>query len=164
MKQKQLKLRNLGRSVCAAGLVFLSACSGSEMSEPNILGSQGYRGMEELDQELVPLATACSFVTSTGFATVVVAAGETAIISKRSVDSAILVNGVACGTMTSANIKKVTVTGSTGTDVVILDFINDRFGTGTSANVAFDINLTGGDNDAVKIRGSTGIDNFYVGA
>lgn len=51
-------------------------------------------GIPELEQALTPLTTACSFDNATGIMGVL---AETAVLSKRTVDSAILVNGVACG-------------------------------------------------------------------
>jgi Ca2+-binding RTX toxin-like protein len=103
-------------------------------------------------------------------ATIAVADGETAIVSKRSIDNAILVNGVACvsvtlpvTTATSANIKRIVVTGSGGANTVIFDFINGSFapGYGTTTGVAVDL---GGGTDAFKIRGSGSADTVTFGA
>lgn len=123
-------------------------------------------GIPELGQALTPLTTACDFVAATGVATVVVEDGETAILSKRVVDNAFLVNGFACSTATSTNLKQIVVEengSSTGDEVVVLDLINGLLGTGSSSMVGVDVDLGVG-TDAFKIRGSNGADRVYFGA
>lgn len=124
------------------------------------------QGLEELGAPLTALATACTFTTVAGVltATIAVADGETAIIAKRSVDSAILVNGTQCGTATATTIKRILVTGSTGTNVVIVDFMNGTFAPGYGTTTGIQVDLVSGTGDAFKIRGSSAADTFTVGA
>lgn len=122
-------------------------------------------GLAELGAPLTPLATACDFAPISGVptATIAVADGETAIVSRRSIDNAILVNGVACLTATSANIKRISVTGSTGANTVIFDFLNGSFAPGYGSTVGIAVDLLGG-TDALKFRGSGLADTVTFGA
>jgi len=118
-------------------------------------------------QGLTPLATACTFNATTGLMTVAIAAGETAIISKRAADSAILQNGVDCTTpVTSSALKKITVTGSSGTDTLDHDFTNALFALGTSsaASSGIAVDFVSGSGDTFAIKGTSGADNFTFGA
>ena len=109
---------------CWAGLavaaiaVGVVACggpnSGDENAPVNPLYDPEFQGIDEFNQPLTTLTTGCTFTSSTGQMTLVVQSGETAIISKRVVDSAILVNGVQCGTANSTTLKKIGVTEKTG--------------------------------------------------
>lgn len=124
------------------------------------------QGLDELGAPLTALATPCTFAAVSGVltATVAVADDETAIISKRSVDSAILVNGTQCGTATSTTVKRIVVTGSSGTNVVIFDFMNGTFAPGYGSTTGIAVDLVSGSNDAFKIRGSGAADTITVGA
>jgi Ca2+-binding RTX toxin-like protein len=112
---------------------------------------------------LTALATPCAFTSATGVADVTMAANEIALISRRAVDNAILVNGVACGTATSTLLKRINVTGSTGNEVVILDFQNGLFGAGTTASAGIVVNLAAGTGDSLRIRGQKVADRFTFG-
>jgi len=100
--------------------------------------------------------------------TVAVAGGETAIISKRASDSAILQNGAACdNAVTSSTLKKIAITGANASaKTVILDFTNGLFATGTSSTASTGITVDLGTSvgDTLGIRGTTGADNFAYGA
>ena len=152
--------------VCAGALNFVACADEIGPTQTGIQTvDEDISGIAELAAPLTPLATPCDFAPISGVptATIAVADAETAIVSKRSIDNAILVNGVACGTATSANIKRIVVTGSTGANTVIFDFINGSFapGYGTTTGVAVD--LLGG-TDAFKIRGSGSADTVTFGA
>src|SRR6187200_237391 len=70
---------------------------------------------QQAEENLSPLASTCTFVASSGLMTVNVAAGETAIISRRAADSAILQNGASCDNLaTSSTLKKLMVVGAAG--------------------------------------------------
>jgi len=121
----------------------------------------------EIEANLTPLATACTFNATTGAMTVSIASGETAIISRRAADSAILQNGAECTVpVTAATLKKITVTGSSGTDTLILDFTNGLFATGTTSasTTGIVVDLVSGSNDTVGIKGTSGDDSFTFGA
>jgi len=123
-------------------------------------------GIAELASPLTQLATSCTFTNISGVwtMTIALADAETGVVSKRSVDSAILVNGTQCGTATSATVKHIVVTGSTGTNTIILDFINGSFAPGYSSGAGIAIDLVSGTSDAVKIRGSGSADTITLGA
>lgn len=121
---------------------------------------------QTVEQNLTPLAGTCTFVVATGLMTVNVAAGETAIISRRAADSAILQNGASCDNLaTNATLKKLMVTGTGATKTVILDFTNGLFATGTSstATTGIVVDLGAGTSDTLGIRGTTGADNIAYG-
>ena len=102
------------------------------------------------EMPLTPLATPCSVASGTGFATITLAtAGESVLVSLRA-DSAILVNGEVCAL--AGVMKKLTITGGTGADTVIIDFLNGTFlaGSTTTANIIIDM-VSG--TDAFKLRG-----------
>ena len=74
--------------------------------------------------------------------TVTVGAGETAIISRRAADSAILQNGDSCDNLaTNSTLKKLVVTGNGARRDVILDFTNGLFGVGTSSTATTGITV-----------------------
>jgi Ca2+-binding RTX toxin-like protein len=146
----------------------LAACGGSAGSEA-VQGPAGDASdpFTKFDEAaLTALATPCTFNATTGLMTVTIADNETAIISKRAADSAILQNGVACSTaVTSTTLKKISVTGSTGANTLILDFTNGLYALGTSSasasGVAVDL-LAG--TDTFGIKGTSGADAFTFGA
>ncbi|MFT5431315.1 MAG: Ca2+-binding RTX toxin-like protein [Myxococcota bacterium] len=153
---------------CAVGLgvalVFVGVSCGAPeewaYNDPDI-----YPGLSELDQPLTQLATACTFTSVSGIETmtIVVSNGETALISKRSADSAMLVNGATCGAATSSTAKRIDITGDNGDSTVILDFMSGTFVPG-GASPGITIDLGGGSQDSLKIRGSASADTVTFGA
>lgn len=136
----------------------LSACGPDEGSDWEA------SEIPELDSPLTALATPCAFVPTTGVASVTMATGEVAVVSRRAVDSAILVNGTACGTATSTSMKRLNVTGhATGSETVVLDFQNGTFGAGTSSSAGIVVDMAGGSGDAFKVRGASTADRFTYG-
>ncbi|MEI9948367.1 MAG: calcium-binding protein [Pseudomonadota bacterium] len=122
---------------------------------------------QQAEEKLTPLAGTCSFVVSSGLMTVNVAAGETAIISRRAADSAILQNGASCDNLaTSSTLKKLVVVGAnSAAKTVILDFTNGLFGVGTSSTTTtgIDVNLGTSTGDTLGIRGTAAADNIAYG-
>lgn len=124
-------------------------------------------GLPQLDQPLSALTTACAFNSGTGIMAVVVESGETAILSKRSVDSAILANGIACGAATTSNLLRIDITelgSATGNEVVILDFLNGIFAVGSASGVGVTVDMGVGTTDTFAIRGSSAADRISIGA
>jgi Ca2+-binding RTX toxin-like protein len=124
---------------------------------------------QQAEENLSPLAGTCTFVASSGLMTVNVAAGETAIISRRAADSAILQNGASCDNLaTSSTLKKLLIVGagSGAAKTVILDFTNGLFGVGTSsvATTGIDVNLGAVAGNTLGIRGTAAADNIAYGA
>lgn len=116
---------------------------------------------------LTALVGTCTWVSATG--TMTIDAGDTAqtiIIGKRSVDSAILVNGATCGSpaATSVTLKRLNMTtGMANVQTVIIDFIAGLFAPGTTTARGMNIDLGAGATDAVRIRGTTGVDTLTFG-
>jgi Ca2+-binding RTX toxin-like protein len=140
--------------------LVLGACGDSQ--DQNSSDSDPFSATE---QGLTSLATPCAFNTSTGVMTVTVATGETAILSKRASDSAVLQNGAQCDNKaTSSTLKKITVNGSTGDETVILDFTNGVFAAGTSsATSGIAVDMKAGTGDVVGLRGTSGNDSIVFG-
>lgn len=121
--------------------------------------------LAKYNSAIVPLpATACVWTadigSKTGTATVALNA-QIAVLSLRSVDSALMINGVQCsntdspGTpVTSTMLKGIAVTGHAATDeTIVFDFRNGIF---TKNNSTVDLNT--GSGDEVAILSSTGAD------
>ncbi len=144
-------------AACAAGADTTTAPKSVDADDP----------LADMTQNLSPLATQCTFNTTTGLMTVTVAAGETAVIARSAADSAILQNGQPCDNpVTATTLKKITVTGSSGDETVLLDFTNGLFALGTTsaASSGIAIDLGGGTGDKLAIKGTTAADNFTFGA
>ena len=168
-RTKHFSLGHLPRYLLAIGMsVSMVGCADvgtDDAREEGVILDQGEdsTGVEELSMPLTSLATPCSYDDDTKTATVALASGEIGVASKRAIDSALLVNGDACGASKTTTLKKIVVTGAAGDETFILDYINGDFGKGSSSDVGVAINLGGGTGDAFKIRGKTGSDNISFG-
>lgn len=157
------------RSTLVAGLAAASlwACGNPSTTGPDITDSPttppAFDGIDETERNLTPLATACAFVADGGVVTITMAAGEYSLISRTVDGGALLVNGTPCSTATAASAKVINVTGPTdgGSETVILDYLNGPFSLGTATVVGVNIDLKNG-TDAVKIRGTSGVDNVLL--
>ncbi|MEO6600995.1 MAG: calcium-binding protein [Polyangiaceae bacterium] len=141
----------------------LAGCSASTTPE-SVKSDDPFQAAEE---KLTPLTAPCTFVVATGLMTVTVDVGETAIISRRAADSAILQNGASCDNLaTNATLKKLVVNGTGVGKTAILDFTNGLFATGTSstATTGIVVDLGAGGGNTLGIRGTTGADNVNYGA
>jgi Ca2+-binding RTX toxin-like protein len=154
-------LKKWRRQVMSSLMLVAAACGNA--SDDELPVNDDYRGVEAAAGNLTGLATPCAFDTTTGIATVTVAATEVAVISKRVVDAALLVNGQACQTAAGNNIKKITVTGSTGAETVVVDYSNGTFANGSPTAAGIDIDLKGG-TDTLGFRGTALVDTIAVGA
>lgn len=152
----------IGRvSTCALLAALFSGCGMDTQHQTGTTDNSD--PFAQIEASLKALATPCSFASTTGFATVALVNTETAIISKRVADSAILVNGTACGTATSSNLKKVTVTSTGATTNLILDFTNGTFASGTATSEGFNITLGSGTTNLFGIRGQAVADTITMG-
>ncbi|MFZ5441611.1 MAG: hypothetical protein ACOZQL_16510 [Myxococcota bacterium] len=138
--------------------LMLVGC-GPSATEPKDYGDVA--GVEEIAQPLPALGTAPTFASGT--LTIVLASGETAVISKHAVSGNILVNDVFATGATSAAVKKIDITGAAGAETVILDFANGTFAPGTTSSAGI-VAAMGAGGDAIKIRGAGAAgDTFTVG-
>jgi cysteine-rich repeat protein len=128
--------------------------------------------------ELEPLTVPCTWLEASGLLTVFVGDGETALITKRAVDSTVTVNGEGCDTGTPAalRVKKLLVldaaddVSGANSETVILDFSNGSFalatGTGGVRSAGSGIQVGLGDGtgtNSVTLRGTSGNDTWaYV--
>ncbi|MCP4502983.1 MAG: calcium-binding protein [Deltaproteobacteria bacterium] len=119
-------------------------------------------GIPELEMALTPLATPCTYDDATKTATVVLAT-EFAVIAKRSVDSALVVNGIACSTALASTVKRINVTGGTGIDTLVLDYMNGIFAAGSSGSVGVSVDLGITASNNLRIRGSKSADTISFG-
>lgn len=154
------KLANLS---CALFCCSFTACADDPKPEGNPSDPDDFLGIEEASEGLTDLSSQCSFVTGTGTLTVALATGDIAMLAKAS-SGAITINGYACAGATGSNLKKVVVTGTTGAQTLILDFMGGTFAPGLTGGAGgIDVNLDAG-TDALKIRGSKSTDTFVFGA
>ncbi|MGN6109715.1 MAG: calcium-binding protein [Kofleriaceae bacterium] len=140
--------------------VVLAGCA----SEPEPVDpvNEEYEGIEEASEGLADLSLQCSFVASSGVATLALNTGDVALVAKAS-SGAIVVNGFPCGAATGTTLKKLVVTGSAGAETLIIDHMGGLFAPGVAAGVGIDVDLGGG-TDALKIRGSKLADSYVFGA
>jgi Ca2+-binding RTX toxin-like protein len=131
--------------------------------------STGFDGT--LEQKLAALNDSqCAWTSGTGTLVVTLTAGQVAVVSLRSSDSAILVNNSLCPStasgLTSTNLKILTINGDTGNETVVLDYLNGFFGMGSSTVTAngTSIDLKAGTGDAVKVRTPNADDKVICGA
>src|SRR5512142_554019 len=145
-----------------------AGCSSTDKALSTRSGSGDLTGeLAKYNSAIVPLPdTACQWTadtgSKTGTVTVALAASNIAVLSLRSVDSALMINGVQCKNNTTAGaiisktmIKAMTVTGNTGTDeTIIFDYRNGIFG-----NNAITVDLdTGNAGDEVAVLSGTSND------
>jgi Ca2+-binding RTX toxin-like protein len=154
------------RWLVVTSLILAGAFAGCAVVDESTtaLEADPYPGLERRLDPLTPLAADCDYNSTTGVVAYELADGETAVISRRAVDGVILANGFACdAAATSATVKRIDITGSTGANVVIIDYMNGSFALGTSAGAGIVVDLLGG-TDEFSMRGKTTADTVYVGA
>lgn len=162
-----------GRSIPLAATttwlaLALSACAGPDVQDVRVSspGDDTFE-FEEFSRPLEPLALGCTYTGgSSPNMTITMQGGELAIISKRVVDSAILVNGEQCGSALATTLKKITIaedTNNTGDETVVIDFLNGQFATGTRSDVGIAVNLGAGTGDAFRIRGQSTDETYTFG-
>jgi Ca2+-binding RTX toxin-like protein len=154
------KLSAVYGTICP--LLIAAGCSsgggGPELPDPD----GDFEGIEEATQGLTDLSAQCTFVAGTGFATLALHDNDVALVNKLS-SGALGVNGFPCAAATVTTLKKLIVTGTSGPQTVILDYLGGVFAPGITANVGVDVDLLGG-TDALKIRGTKTADTFVFGS
>jgi len=137
---------------------FAFGCSG----EPAAPIDPDFEGIEEVAEGLTDLSSQCTFNATSGQMTLALASGDVALVAKAN-SGLVVINGYACGGATGTTLKKLVVTGSSGAETLIVDFMNGYFAPGISAAVGIDVDLGGG-TDALKFRGGKTADAFVFGA
>jgi Ca2+-binding RTX toxin-like protein len=155
-----MKFSSLSRAIL---FVAATGCAGNSSSTPDD-PSDDFTGIDEAAQGLTDLSSQCTFVSTSGVATLALASGNLAMVNKSAdTTGAILVNGYACSTATATNMKKLVVTGSSGAEELIIDYSAGMWGLGTTAGPGIDVDLGGG-TDALKFRGTKTADSWVFGA
>ena len=141
---------------------LLVACGAQDVQEPIPGGDGEYEGIAEAEGALTDLSAQCAFNATTGVVTLGLLADDVAMLNKAT-DGRVMVNGYQCGAATSTNTKRIDITGSTGDEVVILDYLGGTFAMGTATSAGVVVDLATGSADAVKIRGSKAADAYVFG-
>jgi len=142
---------------------ILAGCATTPSTEPDPIDPD-LEGLEELSEGLTDLSARCTTMTSGGVVAVALADADVALINK-STTGALLINGFSCGgpTATGTALKQVAITGSSGANTVIIDYLGGTFALGTASLVGITVDLAGG-SDALKIRGTKSADTMTFGA
>jgi hypothetical protein len=173
------------RSSTLSVAFVLGACAGQSVDQTRgpASGSDPSDPISKMEADVKALAAQCVFDKVTGAMTVAVATGETAIVTMRSADKAILVNGLACssdslktdysgaqitayGSGTAVPILKLlTITGDGGANTALLDFTNGVFAVGAgTATTGIVVDLKANSGDALVVKGTAGNDTITAGA
>jgi Ca2+-binding RTX toxin-like protein len=124
-------------------------------------------GEEDLTRALSPLVAPCTLAG--GLLTVTMAGGETAVVSRRASDDAILINGDLCpgasgATITTVASIRVAEGASHGDEVVVLDFRNGLFALGkATAPNGITLALGSSSGDSLQIFATSSADRVNFG-
>ena len=142
---------------------ILAGCATTPSTEPDPVDPD-LEGLEELSEGLTDLSARCTTMTGGGVVAVALADADVALINK-STTGALMINGYSCGgpTATGTALKQVVITGSTGANTVIVDYLGGTFALGTATLVGITVDLGAG-TDALKIRGTKAVDTVTFGA
>lgn len=142
---------------------ILAGCATTPTTEPEPVDPD-LEGLEELSEGLTDLSARCTTMTSGGVVAVALVDDDVALINK-STTGALLINGFSCGgpTATGTALKQIAITGSTGANTVIVDYLGGTFALGTASLVGITVDLGAG-TDALKIRGTKSADTMTFGA
>jgi Ca2+-binding RTX toxin-like protein len=166
-------MRTTGQQISLFALIAVSMTCSSIHTD--VIGTDPrFPGIEIDTSALSALTCTYSTVNNANAVTLTVNAGEIALISTRTVDKALLVNGDLCASSdgsvaTASSLKRLNVVeGTAGSQTVILDYINGVFGTGSSVTPGTNLDLDHASSgtfadDVLKIRGSTTDDSFAFG-
>ena len=119
-----------------------------------------WEGIEEVAEGLRNLSSRCAAL-SQGILTCTLTSSDKALFAKAP-DNTITINGVAAGGATATTMKQLVIASSGGSVTVILDYQGGTFGLGSATQPGTTISLVGG-GDALKIHGSTQVDNYVAG-
>ena len=175
-------LRNSTLSVA----FVLGACAGQSVDQTRgpTAAADPSDPIAKMEADVKALAAQCVFDKTAGAMTVAVATGETANVTMRSADKAILVNGLGCtsdaattnytgaqitavgsGTANVLKLLTITGTGAGGANTAMIDFTNGVFAVGAgTATTGIVLDLKGDAGDALVVKGTAGNDVVTAGA
>ncbi len=110
-------------------------------------------------------AATCAFDTATQVATVGAAGGAAVSVSK----GRIMVSGIACGTATLTNTRRIAIRGGTSGEKVTIKLGGGAFAPGAdlepsgTAEIEFDVDLGAG-TDTLMVSGGAAVDHLVIGA
>jgi Ca2+-binding RTX toxin-like protein len=156
------------RKLGLAAALSLAACSEGAMAPQQSFDfdATGFDGLSS--QQFPVLMAGDCVVEANGDLTLAVEDDEVLYLFKRVTDGKLVANALPmsgeCATTITAT-RRVIITGSTGANKVLVDFLNGSFAPGVKtpmvlAGIAID--LLGG-TDEVTVRGTTGVDNYALG-
>jgi hypothetical protein len=153
----------------------LASCSSVDTGSTSTSSSNGQDpltgALAKYQAQIAPLATAPTYTAATNKVNIALAAKELVVLSVRSVDKVLLINGAVLAdtsgvAVPAASAKWISITGQEASDeTVLIDVRNGTFATrasATSTTTGIDIALStsGAGSDQVGILGSTGNDAF----
>ncbi len=162
------------------GGLFGSLTQGPTAREPLPPGADPIEGLDP--EQLKALSSAPAFDSSSGVLTITMAPGELGMVSLRSLDNAIIVNGVqAVDTVpstpvpaTSTNVVSIVVVesaldagvdASTLTTEFIVDYTNGVFAKGLSGGTGgIGVTFSGAEPTLLGVKGTSGADNMTFGS
>lgn len=165
----------LWSAVGVLAVVGVWACSNEVNESPTTVTTPGTRtnpgdfpGIDDVSENLAQLASACTFTADGGVVTINLAAGEYALLGRGPLNDggeSLNVNGTPCGNATPSSSTRINITGPSdgGSETVIIDYLAGTFAL-PSSNTAIGIyvDLKNGAGDSLKIRGSSGVDDFVL--
>ena len=159
--------RQLWRNLCLGTALVLVGCGGGPTAPRPQVGDEpandDFPGIGQVRFAL--LGNNC--VVTASSMTVVVDAGETATFSINLASGNVALNanqagGAACEVPLTASLS--VSAGTAGEHDVLLDFSNGLFSKAIAANSPkIAVNLGGGATDGLSVRGSSGVDHYYLG-
>ena len=153
-------LRQIARTLPLALLATACAAEDDSLSDLGDLGD--LTGLEEAGQALTDLSSKCSVNGTT--LTVALNTADVAMLSKAT-DGKVLINGFSCASATVTSVKQMNITGTAGANqTVILDYLTGTFLLGVQGTTGVTVDLGAGGTDALKIRGTKGVDNYTFGS
>ncbi|MBL8935100.1 MAG: calcium-binding protein [Archangium sp.] len=164
----------LWSAVGVLAVVGVWACSNEVNENPTVVTTPGTRtnpgdfpGIDDVSENLAQLASACTFTADGGVVAINLSAGEYALIARGSLNDggqSLNVNGTPCGNATPSSATRINITGSPdgGSETVVIDYLGGTFALGSASSVGINIDLKNGASDALKIRGSSGVDNVLL--
>src|SRR6188768_477838 len=158
--------RNLARSLGAViPATMVVGCAAEPVAQEDISDSASALGVE--------IAT-CSQAASSGYATngnLTIAMNSVTSLVLGVVNGYVTVNGYACvkptmaggGKITPTMVKKVSITGSTGDDKVVIDTLSGPLGAMVAQSGGISIDMNGGSADSFSLRGANTVDKWAAG-
>jgi len=156
-------MRNLIGIVALSLLAAAAGCASDDTSSKQVTStttSDPGNPFAELEQSMVRFDGANCVLTG-GSLVVNMTTSQPILLTKRVVDSAITVNGTSCGA--NSVVKQVTVNGTSGNDVIVVDYTAGIFAAGAAASSTAVVVDTKAGTDTLGIKGTSSADTITLG-